>query len=91
MEEAACLLHNRASGSDWETHRRREYSRCELFRLHGLVVVADDLFTEVPRFEKKVLVALGWTLDVLFSKDLVHFRTTRPLSSLSAAEVKKPV
>ena len=36
---------------------------------------------KLPRFEKKVLVALDWTLDVLFSKDLVHFRTTRSLSS----------
>jgi NADH dehydrogenase len=34
---------------------------------------------KLPRFEKKVLVALDWTLDVLFSKDLVHFRTARPL------------
>jgi NADH dehydrogenase len=33
---------------------------------------------KLPRFEKKLLVALDWTLDVLFSKDLVHFRTTRP-------------
>ncbi|MBI5315008.1 MAG: NAD(P)/FAD-dependent oxidoreductase [Nitrospirae bacterium] len=33
---------------------------------------------KLPRFEKKILVALDWTLDVLFSKDLVHFRTTRP-------------
>jgi NADH dehydrogenase len=32
---------------------------------------------KLPRFEKKVLVALDWTLDVLFSKDLVHFKTTR--------------
>jgi hypothetical protein len=40
---------------------------------------------KLPRFEKKVLVALDWTLDVLFSKDLVHFRTARP-SSLSLGE-----
>jgi NADH dehydrogenase len=33
---------------------------------------------KLPRFEKKVLVALDWTLDLLFSKDLVQFRTTRP-------------
>ena len=46
---------------------------------------------KLPRFEKKVLVALDWTLDVLFSKDLVHFRTTRPPSSPpTAAELKKP-
>ena len=40
---------------------------------------------KLPRFEKKVLVALDWTLDLLFSKDLVQFRTTRP-STLSQAE-----
>ena len=33
---------------------------------------------KLPRFEKKVLVALDWTLDVLFSKDLVQFKTVRP-------------
>jgi NADH dehydrogenase len=36
---------------------------------------------KLPRFEKKVLVALDWTLDVLFSKDLVHFRTVRSSTS----------
>ncbi|MBS0149882.1 MAG: NAD(P)/FAD-dependent oxidoreductase [Nitrospira sp.] len=41
---------------------------------------------KLPRFEKKVLVALDWTLDVLFSKDLVHFRTTRPLSTQPAED-----
>ena len=41
---------------------------------------------KLPRFEKKVLVALDWTLDVLFSKDLVHFRTTRSLSSPPATK-----
>ena len=29
--------------------------------------------TKLPRFEKKVRVALDWTLDLLFSKDLVQF------------------
>ncbi|MGZ8381314.1 MAG: NAD(P)/FAD-dependent oxidoreductase [Nitrospira sp.] len=46
---------------------------------------------KLPRFEKKVLVALDWTLDVLFSKDLVHFRTTRPVTPPpSEAERQKP-
>jgi len=48
---------------------------------------------KLPRFEKKVLVALDWTLDVLFSKDLVHIRTARP-SILPLAEEElesKPV
>ncbi len=29
--------------------------------------------SKLPRFEKKVRVALDWTLDLLFSKDLVQF------------------
>jgi NADH:ubiquinone reductase (H+-translocating) len=29
--------------------------------------------SKLPRFEKKVRVALEWTLDILFSKDLVQF------------------
>jgi hypothetical protein len=29
----------------------------------------------LPRFEKKLRVALDWTLDLLFSKDLVQFLT----------------
>ena len=40
---------------------------------------------KLPRFEKKVLVALDWTLDLLFSKDLVQFRAVRP-PTLSPAE-----
>ena len=33
--------------------------------------------SKLPRFEKKVRVALDWTLDLLFSKDLVQFMTFR--------------
>jgi NADH dehydrogenase len=33
---------------------------------------------KLPRFEKKVRVALDWTLDLIFSKDLVQFMTVRP-------------
>jgi NADH dehydrogenase len=32
---------------------------------------------KLPRFERKVRVALDWTLDLLFSKDLVHLPTAR--------------
>jgi hypothetical protein len=32
---------------------------------------------KLPRFEKKVRVALDWLLDVVFSKDLVQIRTRR--------------
>jgi len=32
---------------------------------------------KLPRFERKVRVALDWTLDLFFSKDLVQFQTAR--------------
>lgn len=34
---------------------------------------------KLPRFEKKVRVALDWTLDLLFGKDLVRLVDSRPL------------
>jgi NADH dehydrogenase len=33
--------------------------------------------SKLPRFEKKMRVALDWTLDLIFSKDLVQFQTLR--------------
>jgi NADH dehydrogenase len=47
--------------------------------------------SKLPRFEKKVRVALDWTLDLLFSKDLVQFmdvsmRVERPALIEAAAE-----
>ncbi|MDF0674776.1 MAG: NAD(P)/FAD-dependent oxidoreductase [Nitrospira sp.] len=45
---------------------------------------------KLPRFEKKLLVALDWTLDVLFSKDLVHFRTKRSRIPHAAANRQNP-
>ena len=39
--------------------------------------VANDLFEQASRFEKKLRVALDWTLDLLFTKDLVQFQTFR--------------
>ncbi|MCK6460122.1 MAG: NAD(P)/FAD-dependent oxidoreductase [Planctomycetes bacterium] len=47
---------------------------------------------KLPRFERKVRVALDWTLDLIFTKDLVHLPTSRakavPLAApaLAAAE-----
>jgi NADH dehydrogenase len=47
---------------------------------------------KLPRFEKKVRVALDWTLDVLFSKDLVQFTTVRATTvSLAEEEPGKQV
>ena len=42
--------------------------------------------SKLPRFEKKLRVALDWTLDLLFSKDLVQFMTVRS-PAVSSAEV----
>ena len=42
--------------------------------------------SKLPRFEKKVRVALDWTLDLVFSKDLVQFLTLRSQSVSHAPE-----
>ncbi len=36
--------------------------------------------SKLPRFEKKLRVALDWTLDLVFSKDLVKFATVRDVA-----------
>lgn len=41
--------------------------------------------SKLPRFERKVRVALDWTLDLFFSKDLVHIPTGRAMSTLRPA------
>ncbi|MEO6527559.1 MAG: NAD(P)/FAD-dependent oxidoreductase [Gemmatimonadaceae bacterium] len=42
--------------------------------------------SKLPRLEKKVRVALDWTLDILFSKDVVQFATQRA-PTISRAEL----
>ena len=44
--------------------------------------------SKLPRFEKKVRVALDWALDLLFSKDLVQFMDVSPRS---VTRIEKPV
>jgi NADH dehydrogenase len=44
--------------------------------------------SKLPRFEKKCRVALDWSLDLLFSKDLVQFTTVRAASVQHAEETK---
>jgi NADH dehydrogenase len=41
--------------------------------------------SKLPRFEKKLRVALDWTLDVLFSKDLVQFVNFRQGTAMAAS------
>jgi len=36
--------------------------------------------SKLPRLEKKIRVMLDWTLDMVFSKDLVQFTTAREQS-----------
>jgi NADH dehydrogenase len=46
---------------------------------------------KLPRLEKKVRAAIDWTLDVIFSKDLVQFATRRaPTISRAEAPVSSP-
>jgi NADH dehydrogenase len=42
---------------------------------------------KLPRFEKKLRVALDWTLDLFFAKDLVQFMTFRA-PTISSAEAE---
>jgi NADH:quinone reductase (non-electrogenic) len=42
--------------------------------------------SKLPRAEKKLRVALDWTLDLLFSKDLVQFNTVRSPTVSGAGE-----
>jgi NADH:ubiquinone reductase (H+-translocating) len=47
--------------------------------------------SKLPRFEKKLRVALDWTLDLLFSRDLVQFLTARaPVISDPKREDREP-
>ena len=46
--------------------------------------------SKLPRIEKKLRVALDWTLDLAFSKDLVHFTPARPASVNAASETGRP-
>ena len=46
--------------------------------------------SKLPRFEKKLRVALDWTLDLLFSKDFVQFLTIRAPTVSRADEESGP-
>lgn len=46
--------------------------------------------SKLPRFEKRLRVALDWTLDLLFSKDLVKFLTLRAPTASSIEDVRSP-
>jgi NADH dehydrogenase len=46
--------------------------------------------SKLPRFEKKLRVAFDWTLDLIFSKDLVQFLEIRaPMNSRREADPPK--
>ncbi len=46
--------------------------------------------SKLPRFEKKLRVALDWTLDLIFGKDLVQFQTFRaPTISMKEEAIAK--
>jgi NADH:quinone reductase (non-electrogenic) len=47
--------------------------------------------SKLPRFEKKLRVALDWTLDLIFTKDLVQFTTERASTVSHAEEGRRSV
>ena len=46
--------------------------------------------SKLPRLEKKVRVALGWSLDLFFSKDLVQFKTNEVVTVSRVGAAKQP-
>jgi NADH:quinone reductase (non-electrogenic) len=45
--------------------------------------------SKLPRFEKKLRVALDWTLDLLFGRGIVEFQTFRaPAMSMKAEDME---
>jgi NADH dehydrogenase len=48
--------------------------------------------SKLPRLEKKIRVAIDWTLDLVFSKDFVQFLTVRaPVMSARASDARERV
>jgi NADH dehydrogenase len=46
--------------------------------------------SKLPRFEKKLRVAIDWTLDLIFTKDFVQFQTVRaPVMSMHMGEMSE--
>ena len=46
--------------------------------------------SKLPRLEKKVRVALGWSLDLFFSKDLVQIKTNEAVTVSRVSAAKQP-
>ena len=46
--------------------------------------------SKLPRLEKKIRVAIDWTLDLVFSKDFVQFLTVRAPVMSTAASATRP-
>lgn len=68
--------------------RRRGVAQILGFRFSGFVawlLWRTIYLSKLPRFERKVRIALDWTLDLVFSKDIVQFQTYRE-GALSHAE-----
>jgi len=70
--------------------RRTGVARIKGYKFSGFVawwLWRTIYLAKLPRFEKKLRVALDWTLDLLFAKDLVQFMTFRaPTISHDEAE-----
>lgn len=60
--------------------RRRGVAQILGFRFSGFIawwLWRTIYLSKLPRFERKVRVALDWALDLVFSKDIVQFQTFR--------------
>src|SRR5687767_12281224 len=73
--KAVRLPHHRSARCDWAEDRRRAYSWRHFSGFLAWWLWRTVYLSKLPRLEKKVRVALGWSLDLFFSKDLVQLKT----------------
>jgi hypothetical protein len=74
---AVHIQDDRPPGNHRPTHRRGGDLRRAVLRVRRLVPLARDLPGQAARPPEEVRVALDWTLDVVFSKDIVQVPTLR--------------
>ena len=85
MAAAALTLHHQLAAGDPDRVGVCSGRRCAVAEIRGLKFSGflawwlwrTIYLAKLPRLEKKVRVALDWTLDMLFAKDLVQFGTRR--------------
>jgi NADH dehydrogenase len=76
------FLDNRAARCNRSPHRRANVLGINFSGFIAWWLWRTIYLSKLPRFEKKLRVAFDWTLDLIFSKDIVQFLDDRPSSGM---------